>query len=137
MQTFGNPKIAPQDWKSIEQCFQLVSKIMLVSMKLTFQNLFEIWGDLRSWKVCFQKWSRYEIWLISETFINYKMKGYKLVRLHKLIIIWECMKVEDARRPDPPTSWALILFQTIHSSFIMKLRMSYDDQPQSAKIRGY
>jgi len=33
----------------------------------------------------------------------YKMIEHNLVRLHKPIIIWECTKVEDARRPDPPT----------------------------------
>ena len=34
---------------------------------------------------------------------------YKLVRLHKLINVWECMKVEDVGRLDPPIGWALIL----------------------------
>ena len=53
----------------------------------------------------------------------YKMIEHNLVRLHKPIIIWECTKVEDARRPDPPTSWALTLssylIQMSHNSFIM------------------
>ena len=37
LQTFSNPQIAPRDLRSREQRFQLVSNIMLVSMKPIFQ----------------------------------------------------------------------------------------------------
>ena len=109
MQTFGNPKFAPRDLISEEQSFQLVSKIMLVSMKPIFSKLFEMWSDQRSGKGLFSEWLRNEIYLVSEIFIHYKLMEYKLVRLHKLINVWECMKVEDAGCLDPPISWALIL----------------------------
>ena len=120
MQTFGNPKIAPWDWKSKEQCFQLVSKIMLVSMKPIFQSCFKCEVIKGAEKVHFQKWSRYKIYLILENFVHCKLMEYKLVRLHKLINVWECMKVVDTGRLDWPTSWALILSSS-------KLLWSYHD----------
>ena len=109
LQTFGNPKFAPRDLKSEEQSFQLVSKIMLVSMKPIFQICLKCEG---AEKVRFQKWSRYKIYLILKNFVYYKLMESKLVWLQKLIYVWECMKIEDAGRLDPPISWALILYSS-------------------------